>query len=498
MAPSAARQAILDAIARAANRAEGVLSVTLAGSFSSGVDLEGIADLDTIVVVDGLDAARFQRLQETFREELEPVLGGLGYGLRVNATLGPLKYNDPRTAVLHLMVYTAEGHREHAVKSPFTCFDWQRSGLWHKASLASVYPVFGLQPHQFFGARRGAQDYLRDLAQGAVSYRELEFGVEGCREAARSKPMTERDRHEFAYHVMRFVMQNFVKLVERSNEPDDGEPLLAKYFERFGQGRESFAALFRELRRRKQEVDFEPPLADVIERTGQFVAAFERQFREEFEQRATRHLVFRHAPTALNQPTGEDRIFQGRVDPDLIAAEEGAFGALAKAVCDERPGRAWVSGLRRAAGSMRRLSALVPGLPEPAVDERLAEIDYGACEGLSVAETRRRYPELFAAWQRGEDPCLPGGENTASVLERLRRFSEERWQPGEGPSLACSHNVVLRCLVGWLLAVPRVRWNRLRIPHLAPMRVVSTPRFGLFLDLDEAVEREIFAGFFLG
>ena len=487
------RSAVIEAVWRAVDPIPYVRSATLAGSFSTGLGLEGIADLDTIVIVDLLDAARFAELQERFRAELEPVLAACGYALGINPTLGPLKFNEPQTAVLHLMVYSAAAHREHAVKSPFTCLDWQRSGLWRKAAMESVYAVFGLQPHHFISARRGARDYLHDLVGGVVTYRELCFDAGGYREVQRRKPMTPRDRHEFAYHVMRFLMQNFLKLVRRRNEVDDGQRLLSAYFDRFPEGAGTFAGLFRELVERKASGRFEPPTPELTGRVTAFVEAFESQFREAFERRATRHLVFRHAPTRPDPPSGDAVVFEGRSDPGLPAGEPAGLDRLAATIEGLGPREVHVSPLQRAAASLGLLARRAGGLPAPVADRRLAEIDYGRCEGLTVAEVRRRHPELFAAWERGEDPAFPGGENTASVLDRVRSFAAARWEGAQGPSVTCTHNVVLRCLVGDLLNVPSSRWYRIRIPHLAPIRVVATERFGLFVDLDEDVEREMFA-----
>ena len=490
------RSGLIDAIWRAVDRLACIRSATLAGSFSSGAGLEGIADIDTILIVDALDAARFAELQGEFRAELEPVLAAAGYGLRVNPTLGPLKFNDPQTAVLHLMVYRAAAHREHVVKSPFTCLDWQRSPLWRKAEIRSVYPVFGLQPHHFISARRGAPDYLADLAGGVVTYRELSFDEGGYREVPRRKPMTPRDRHEFAYHVMRFLMQNFLKLVRRMNEADDGEALLAAYFQQFPQGGQTFTSLFRELLDRKASGRFDPPMPDLTGRVAAFVAAFEAQFREAFERGAARHLVFRHAPVRPDPPELEATVFEGRVDPGLPPGDPHQLDCLAEAVAALKPRHVFASPLRRAVASLDLLARRRGGLPEPVEDGRLAEIAYGWCEGLTVAEARRKHPELFAAWKRGEDPVFPGGENTASVHDRVASFAGEHWATGREPSVTCTHNVVLRCLVGHLLGVPQRDWYRLRIPHLAPITVVATGRFGLFVDLDEAVEREMFADFF--
>jgi len=497
------RTALIDALWRTADRLPYVRSATLAGSFSTGAGLEGIADLDTIVIVDSLNQSRFHELQRAFRDELEPILADRLYQLRINPTLGPLKFNDPRTAVLHLMIYTPEGHREHVVKSPFTCLDWQRSSLWRKADLQSVYPVFGLQPHHFISARRGARDYLRDLAEDVVTYRQLDFDYGDRKEAVRKKPMTTRDRHEFAFHVMRFLMQNFLKLVTGRNEIRDGDALLTAYFARFPQDQETFAPLYRELARRKQAAYFKPPVPDLFNRVSAFVTAFEKQFRDEFEHRAVRHLVFRHAPTELNEPTGEATVFQGRLDPELPVLVPNKLvtllEVLSEAVLKYGLGRVYTSPLQRAMASVAplRKSKSAQSLDVARVDERLIEIDYGACDGLTVAEARRRYPDLFAAWQRGEDPPFPGGgETTAQVWERLQSFTQERWAFSDEPTLVCTHNVVLRCLVGSLLSVPQTEWHRLQIPHLIPITVISTENFGLFLDLHESIERDIFSAFF--
>ena len=494
------RAAIIDAVWRAADRLQYVRSATLAGSFSRGTGLEGIADLDTIVIVDSLDEARFAELQDAFRQELEPILAERLYALRINPTLGPLKFNDPRTAVLHLMIYPAEGHREHVIHSPFTCFDWQRSPLWRKAELGSIYPVFGLQPHHFLSARRGAKDYLRDLAEDVVSYRELEFHGGGVREVVRKKPMTGRDRHEFAFHVMRFLMQNFLKLVTRRNEVEKGESLLTAYFARFAEGAGEFAYLFRELSRRKQQCDFKPPLPRLLDQVSAFVTAFEEQFRDQFERQAVRHTVFRHAPTALNEPTGEATVFQGCLAPELPIIDDvalsGKLVALQDAAIRHTTHRVYMSPLTRAVQTVAALTS-VSLSPESRLDDRLVEINYGTFEGHTVAEARELCPEHFAAWARGEDPPFPGGgESTAEVWERLWDFAQERWAPSEPPTLVCTHNVVLRCLVGYLLSVPQTQWYRLRIPHLAPITVVSTPSFGLFVDLEERVERGVFADFY--
>ncbi|MFM2090137.1 MAG: Phosphoserine phosphatase 1 [Planctomycetota bacterium] len=480
------KPAILAALAAAVEDLPEVRSATLAGSFAAGTGLNGISDIDTILVVDPLDGPGFARVQAAFRDRLAPVLAVTGWDLRINATLGPLKFNAERLAVLHLMCYSPESHREHVINSPFTCLDWQRSPVWWRAPLGAVYPVFALQPRHFFGARRSAADYLADLRAGVVSYRELDPD-QGMREIKRGHPMAERDRHEFAYHILRFLMQNLLKLVRRENRCEDGEALREAFFAVFPDGAAEFAALHRELAVRKHAGDFSDPLPGLVDRVAAFAQAFERQFRAEFAT-GDRIALVRHAPTALNGGSGGSAILQGAgSDPDPLPIDPAAVAA-----CAARLGavdRWLVSPLRRTVATARAIGATDAGMIR---EPRLVEIRYGACEGMSAAAAQATHPDLAAAWARGEDPAFPGGESSAAVRARALAVLADA---GPGTTVAVTHNVVIRELVGHLMQVPAAgRW-RLRVPHLVPVMLVRSRRFGWYVDLDEPAERGLFSAF---
>ncbi len=495
MNASALKEAIRERLWSVVESEPGVLSATLTGSFLETDSLEGISDIDLVLILDTLDGSRYRRLLNSFDDSLRPELLRRGYDLRINPTLGPLKFNDPQTAVLHLMLYSHSAHVEHVLQSPFTCLDWQRSPAYRKRSMAEVFPVFGLQPGFFVGARRSVRDYLRDLDAGAVSYRELIFGeADGYREEKRSRPMTVRDRHEFAYHVMRFLMQNLLKLLTRRNEALGAGALLAGYFSAFPDGQGEFGAFFTELLRRKQACDFTEPVPDLEARLQAFASSFETQFRQVFFATATRHVAFRHAPTALNLGRGGERIFLGRADPEPLPIDPRLCSDLRATVNELSPRAVYTSPARRCRRSLQALR-LECDLPDSVVDERLQEIEYGRFEGLTVARARGAFPEVFAAWGRGEDPRFPGGESTADVLARAESFVREPWQGASGNTLACTHNVVLRCLVGSTLGVPARLWHRLQVPHLAPITFVQTRRYGLFVDVPTEAARAVFADF---
>jgi len=355
---------------------EGILSATLTGSFLECDSLEGVSDIDLVVVVEDLNTQRFERLNAEFDQALRAELAARGYDLRINPTLGPLKFNEPATAVLHLMLYSREAHVDHVTHSPFTCFDWQRSATFRRRSLADVYPVFNLQPQHFMSSRRSVRDYLRDFDAGEVSYRELVCSATGYREEARTRAMTQRDRHEFAYHILRFLMQNLVKLVRRANLTLKGEALLAEYFAIFPDGEAESRKFYQQLRAKKLACDFAEPLALLESELKNFVARFEDQFRRVFFTEATRHLAFRHGPTAANRGTRGERVFLGRSDPPLEQIASETLDALAQQVAEMAPTAAYTSPLTRCRQSLDALTSHA-SLPAICTDERIREMDYG-------------------------------------------------------------------------------------------------------------------------
>ncbi|MCE9547598.1 MAG: histidine phosphatase family protein [Planctomycetia bacterium] len=487
------------ALWRVVDRHEWLVSATITGSFLTDTSLRAISDIDLVVVVDQLTKRRFATLQQEFDAALRPILAKRGLGLKINPTLGPLKLNDEATAVLHLMVYTPEGHRSHVIQSPFTCLDWQRSTATHKLSLSEVYPVFGLQPHHFLSGRRGAGDYLRDLDRGVVSYRELVCDDQGHKEVRGEKPMDARDRAEFGYHVMRFLMQNLVKLLTRDNaiqnQGSGADSLCDVFFAQFDQNAAAHRSLYEELCRQKRTGNFTTPVDRHTARLHNFVRDFASQFREIFETTATRHLLIRHAPTRLNGGRGDARRFVGRVEVPIDRPDAPTLAALASAVAEHQPAAVFASPSLRCQQTLDLLRRHMQ-LAATMIDPRLIEIDYGRCDGLTIGESRRDHPHLFARWDRGEDSSFPEGENSADVLARALEFVEETWRTASGNTVACTHNVVIRCLVGHALGVPRNQWHRITVPHLTPITFVQTRDYGWFVDLDEPAERALFSSFF--
>ncbi len=120
----------------------------------------------------------------------------------------------------------------------------------------------------------------------------------------------------------------------------------------------------------------------------------------------TTFLLVRHGETDWNR---EGRL-QGTRDIPLNEAGRSQARRLAEA-WDETGDVLVSSPLSRARETAEILGARL-GLSLRSTDERLVERGFGACEGLTIAERKERYPDFV----------IPGMEPQESVLSRARNF----------------------------------------------------------------------------
>jgi probable phosphoglycerate mutase len=128
----------------------------------------------------------------------------------------------------------------------------------------------------------------------------------------------------------------------------------------------------------------------------------------------TTTLLLRHGATELSAA----RRFSGR--GDIALTKEGVRQArLAARRLAAEPGVDVVvtSPLQRARHTAEAV-AEATGAPL-IVDDGLIEADFGAWQGLTVAEARERWPEELAAWVASPDAAPPGGESFATVALRV-------------------------------------------------------------------------------
>ncbi|USN45562.1 MAG: histidine phosphatase family protein [Candidatus Woesearchaeota archaeon] len=88
--------------------------------------------------------------------------------------------------------------------------------------------------------------------------------------------------------------------------------------------------------------------------------------------------------------------------------------------------------------------------------DELIEMNHGEVDGLTEEEFHEKYPEMFAAWEHGEDPHFPGGENSADVAARTTPLINKLLQDHEGGNiLLVGHKSVNRVILGELMHIPK-------------------------------------------
>ena len=122
-----------------------VLSATVVGSFVTSKGLEGISDIDVVIIVDDLDSIKFNKIIDEFKEFNLSDIGLNDFSLIVNSTFGPLKFDKDRLVVFHVMIYDIKGHIDHVENSPFTCFSWEDFKPIFGKSLSEIYPTLNIQ-----------------------------------------------------------------------------------------------------------------------------------------------------------------------------------------------------------------------------------------------------------------------------------------------------------------------------------------------------------------
>lgn len=160
---------------------------------------------------------------------------------------------------------------------------------------------------------------------------------------------------------------------------------------------------------------------------------------------------------------------------DIALSDEGRAqaGELARRLHGVAFERIVASPLVRAQETARIVAAGLAALVAVETDARLAEMDYGAWEGLTYAQIDERDLARRRAWEA--DPAgirCPDGESADDVADRARSFlaellaahseAHEAADPNAPPVLVVAHSSFNRILVCVALDLP-VRQFRLRL-----------------------------------
>jgi broad specificity phosphatase PhoE len=176
----------------------------------------------------------------------------------------------------------------------------------------------------------------------------------------------------------------------------------------------------------------------------------------------TNFVLARHGETVWSS----EHRYAGGTDVALSDAGREQAGRLAGWVAQAGLDEVWSSSLARAQETAA--IAIRDTTLSLRVDSRLAELDFGDAEGLTVEEMRERFPDRRSAFEH--DPAtyhLPGGEPPQQALGRaLDCLHEIAAGNGQGRVLVVIHTTLIRLLVCHLLGVPLKDYRR-RLPTVS-------------------------------
>ena len=172
----------------------------------------------------------------------------------------------------------------------------------------------------------------------------------------------------------------------------------------------------------------------------------------------------RHGQTDLNRGGR----LQGRIDAPLSALGREQAAALGRGFAATPVVRVISSPLQRARDPATAI-ATAHGLTVE-VDERLIELDYGAWDGLKLAEVSA---DDWAAWRRDPEFSPPGGERLADVTARVAAFCSDVLS--DDLVVAVSHVSPIKAAVCGALRVDEMVTWRMQLDVASVTRIGGRP-----------------------
>ncbi len=428
---------------------ENSLSVTLTGSYSEHFNLNKAGDIDIVIVCKKLNKSYFKKIISKIKI-LRKKFFNKKNKLIINSTFGPIKFYEKNSIVFHLMIYDLKSHIEHTIRSPFTCFDWERSKIYKGKSLRELSPVYNLQLRDFSEARRSVNDYIHDISNNKISYREYVFKNKKIKLVKRYFKIDELNKRDFIYHIIKFLLINFIKYEKRINSKINDIEIERKFFK--------ISKNLNELNTfKKLKIFKDRKSKETIKNSKKFVLSFVKKFDQYIKKKNESKKIYfcRHKQTRLN-----NGIFLGqKLNPNIIKKNnKKEFKNIKFNKCYSSP---TIRCIETAKINSKKNNIIVNRL--------LNEIDYGDAEGLNFNNFKKKFPNIIEKWKQGLDPKFPNGESTSEVHNRLKKFiiSELRTvkKNKNNNIIIYTHNVLLRCLIGSCFNIQKKEWFKIYIKH---------------------------------
>ena len=450
------RKTIINKIVNKLNKKKEIKSLTFVGSFTDKNNYEKINDIDLIIITKKLDKNIFNSYTKIIKKINPSTLGINRDTLKINTSFGPLKFNNSSNEiVIHLMIYDIEGHIDHIIKSPFTVFDWERSKYYKIGKLKDIFPTGTLQLRDFIESRRGIENYLKDLHNKKISYREYSFIGKNYSTKKLHQNLVDRDKFEYIYHIVKNLILNYIKFKKQNNKliifNKNNKEIKSKLGIKF---------FNKNIKKINTLIDSKNKVNNYKNSHFDkwvilFVKDFQKIINNDYKN-SKKIIFYRHAHTNLNDGT-----FLGQKRNPNISISKKIRKKLKFDVVFTSP-------MKRAIETIN----LIVKNKKYFIDKDLLEIDYGKAEGLDFKGLKKKFPKITDMWQNGKDPSFPKGESHHDVNLRKKSFIKKIKKINFKYSCVITHNVFIRCLIGESFNIDKKDWFKINIPHLFPLEFI--------------------------
>ncbi len=444
-----------------------VISATVVGSYSENISIDKIGDLDIVVICKKLSKKTFFNILRRVKKKKYK------YNIMINPTFGPMKISSSKSLPVHLMIYDINSHIDHVLKSPFTCYDWERSKIFRGKPLKKIFSVKQLQLNDFTDSRRTSKEYLKDIKKGKISIREYYFKNNKIFLKKKYVNIDERNRGEFVYHIINFLVLNLYKFITKKNVK-----VVDKKFEKlFLKITNNNKKIFKQFKILKNNKINKNLIYDtnVINLALDFLKSF-NHYIEKIKNDYLELNFIRHAQTTLNK---QNKFLGTRSNPNIIKKTIKKKNNIKyNYIITSNSLRS-----KMTKNFFRSSNYLANNL--------VNEIDYGKVDGLTIKETKNKYPYLFKKWQQKIDVKFPEGENTNDVRKRVIKFFKflDRYKKGT-KILIISHSFFLRVLISIILKIKLYDAFKIKINHLKIFQFIKKGPY-IYSNLNRAEQYNI-------
>ena len=420
-----------------------VISATIVGSYSEKRNIDNIGDIDVVVICKKLNGKIFQRLNNKIRKKK------FKREILINSTFGPVKHSVKKKLPVHLMIYDVKLHMEHVIKSPFTCYDWQRSKIYRGISLDKIFPVKNLQLNDFFSARRNSKEYLNDIKKNRISIRKYQFKGKNITTKKNFFKIDPRNRGEFVYHIIYFLVLNLYKFYVSKNIKASKKQF-NNFFLKITNKDQFLLKQFKILEKNKlnKKLIYDQK---TISLAFVFIKKYEN-FLQKIKQKYSIISFVRHAKTSMNKKN----VFLGvKNNPPIMNTK---FKKISNLMYD----LIITSKLKRAQMTTKFFNS-----KKISNSELINEIDYGEADGMSLARFKVKYPNIIKSWNKKIDIRFPRGENNSDVRKRALSFISflNKFKDGK-KILVISHGYFLKVIFCIILGIDIKKAYKINIEHL--------------------------------